>query len=78
MAGGIRLGGTLTLDDAFRLGFDHVALCMGAGKPTIIDMPNGLAPGVRQASDFLMGLQLTGAARAESLANLQICVCRWW
>ncbi|HXP95412.1 MAG TPA: FAD-dependent oxidoreductase [Telmatospirillum sp.] len=72
MAGGIRLGGTLTLDDAFAMGFDHVALCMGAGRPTIIDMPNNLAPGVRQASDFLMGLQLTGAARADSLASLQM------
>jgi NADPH-dependent glutamate synthase beta subunit-like oxidoreductase len=27
---------------------------------------------VRQASDFLMALQLTGAARAESIASLQI------
>ncbi len=54
------------------MGFDHVALCMGAGRPTIIDMPNNLAPGVRQASDFLMGLQLTGAARRDSLASLQL------
>lgn len=72
MAGGIRLGGTITLDDAFAMGFDHVALAMGAGRPTIIDMPNNLAPGVRQASDFLMALQLTGAARADTLANLQL------
>lgn len=71
-AGGVRLGGTLTLDDAFAKGFDHVALCMGAGKPTVIDMPNKLAPGVRQASDFLMALQLTGAAKTESLANLEL------
>jgi NAD(P)H-flavin reductase len=54
------------------MGFDHVALCLGAGRPTIIDMPNNLAPGVRQASDFLMALQLTGAARTDSLANLQL------
>ncbi|MDR3440201.1 FAD-dependent oxidoreductase [Telmatospirillum sp.] len=72
MAGGIRLGGTLTMDDAFAMGFDHIALCMGAGRPTIIDMPNNLAHGVRQASDFLMGLQLTGAARADTLASLQV------
>jgi NADPH-dependent glutamate synthase beta subunit-like oxidoreductase/NAD(P)H-flavin reductase len=72
MTGGVRLGGTLTLDDAFAMGFDHVAMCMGAGKPTVIDMPNNLARGVRQASDFLMALQLTGAARTASLANLQI------
>ena len=66
MFGGVRFGGTLTMEDAWALGFDHVALCMGAGKPTIIDMENGLARGVRQASDFLMALQLTGAARRIS------------
>ena len=51
--------------------------CASAGRPTVIDMPNGLARGVRQASDFLMGLQLTGAAKLSSIANLQ-CACRWW
>ena len=35
-------------------------------------MKNGLARGVRQASDFLMALQLTGAAKTESIANLQV------
>jgi NADPH-dependent glutamate synthase beta subunit-like oxidoreductase/NAD(P)H-flavin reductase len=72
MHGGVRFGGTLTLADAWDLGFDHVALCMGAGKPTVIEMKNGLARGVRQASDFLMALQLTGAAKKESIANLQL------
>ena len=72
MYGGVRFGGTLDFDQAFALGFDHVALATGAGKPTILDMPNGLAKGVRQASDFLMALQLTGAARSDSLANLQL------
>ena len=70
--GGVRFGGTLTPDSAFALGFDHIALCMGAGRPTIVPMKNGLAPGVRQASDFLMALQLTGAARSDSLANIQV------
>ncbi|HZT63265.1 MAG TPA: FAD-dependent oxidoreductase [Burkholderiales bacterium] len=72
MYGGVRFGGTVTLDDAFELGFDHVALCMGAGKPTVLDIPNGLARGVRAASDFLMALQLTGAAKVESIANMQL------
>ncbi|MBV9813944.1 MAG: hypothetical protein JO326_14445 [Acetobacteraceae bacterium] len=54
------------------MGFDHVALCMGAGRPTVIEMPNGLARGVRQASDFLMALQLTGAAKLSSITNLQL------
>jgi NADPH-dependent glutamate synthase beta subunit-like oxidoreductase/NAD(P)H-flavin reductase len=70
--GGVRFGGTLDLDDAWRLGFDHVALAAGAGRPTIIDMKNNLARGVRKASDFLMALQLTGAYKHSSLANLQI------
>ena len=70
--GGIRFGGTLTVDEAFAMGFDHVALAVGAGRPTVLDMPNGLARGVRAASDFLMGLQLTGAAKADSIANLQL------
>ncbi len=35
-------------------------------------MKNGLAPGVRQASDFLMALQLTGAAKTDSIANLTV------
>jgi NADPH-dependent glutamate synthase beta subunit-like oxidoreductase/NAD(P)H-flavin reductase len=72
MYGGVRFGGTITIDRAFELGFDHIALCAGAGRPTIVPMANGLARGVRQASDFLMALQLTGAAKRDSVANLQI------
>src|SRR3990172_1605427 len=72
MFGGVRFGGTVTLDQAFDMGFDHVAVALGAGKPTILDLPNALAPGVRMASDFLMALQLTGAARKQSVANLQL------
>ncbi|HSN38904.1 MAG TPA: FAD-dependent oxidoreductase [Burkholderiales bacterium] len=70
--GGIRFGGTLTAADAFELGFDHIALALGAGRPTVLDMPNGLARGVRTASDFLMALQLTGAAKTDSIANMQL------
>ncbi|HUN69715.1 MAG TPA: FAD-dependent oxidoreductase [Burkholderiales bacterium] len=72
MYGGVRFGGTIALEDAWRMGFDHVALCVGAGKPTVLDIPNGLARGVRAASDFLMALQLTGAAKRDSLANMQL------
>src|SRR6202007_35363 len=43
MYGGVRFGGTLTIEGAFALGFDHVALCAGAGRPTIVSMTNGLA-----------------------------------
>jgi NADPH-dependent glutamate synthase beta subunit-like oxidoreductase/NAD(P)H-flavin reductase len=70
--GGVRFGGTITLDDAWALGFDHVAISAGAGRPTIIDMKNNLSRGIRKASDFLMGLQLTGAYKHTSIANLQV------
>ncbi|MDH5772948.1 MAG: FAD-dependent oxidoreductase, partial [Rhodospirillaceae bacterium] len=72
MFGGVRFGAQITKQQAFGMGFDHIALCMGAGKPTILDIKNNLAPGVRQASDFLMALQLTGAAKSDNIANLQL------
>jgi NADPH-dependent glutamate synthase beta subunit-like oxidoreductase/NAD(P)H-flavin reductase len=72
MFGGVRFGGTITVDSAFAMGFDHVAMCAGAGRPTFVAMPNALARGVRQASDFLMALQLTGAGKTDSVANLQL------
>ena len=72
MIGGVRFGGAITTRSAFEMGFDHIALCMGAGKPTLLGIPNELARGVRQASDFLMALQLTGAAKMDSVANLQL------
>jgi NADPH-dependent glutamate synthase beta subunit-like oxidoreductase/NAD(P)H-flavin reductase len=72
MFGGVRFGGTITMDQAFAMGFDHVAMCAGAGRPTFVAMPNAMARGVRQASDFLMALQLTGAAKTDSVANLQL------
>jgi NADPH-dependent glutamate synthase beta subunit-like oxidoreductase len=42
MYGGVRFGGTLTIDDAWDWGFDHIAIAAGAGRPTIIDMKNNL------------------------------------
>jgi NADPH-dependent glutamate synthase beta subunit-like oxidoreductase/NAD(P)H-flavin reductase len=70
--GGVRFGGTVSAEGAFAMGFDHVALAIGAGRPTVLELPNGLARGVRAASDFLMALQLTGAAKPDSVANMQL------
>src|SRR6185436_7548741 len=36
MFGGVRFGGTVTAESAFALGFDHIALAAGAGKPTVL------------------------------------------
>ncbi|MGB0713513.1 MAG: FAD-dependent oxidoreductase, partial [Gammaproteobacteria bacterium] len=70
--GGVRLGGTVTVEDAWELGFDHLCIATGAGEPKVIPVGNSLARGMRQANDFLMALQLTGAAKRGSLANLQV------
>ncbi len=70
--GGVRLGGTIRIEDAWELGFDHVCIATGTGFPRVIAMGNSLARGMRQANDFLMALQLTGAAKETSLANLQV------
>jgi NADPH-dependent glutamate synthase beta subunit-like oxidoreductase/NAD(P)H-flavin reductase len=71
--GGVRFGGTLTIDDAFgKLGFDHIAIAAGAGTPTLVRMKNNLIRGIRKASDFLMALQLTGAGKKSAMANLQV------
>lgn len=70
--GGVRFGGTILAEDAWNIGFHHIAIAAGAGRPTILDMKNNLIPGIRKASDFLMALQLTGAYKKFSMANLQI------
>lgn len=70
--GGVRFGGTLTIEDAWKMGFDHFVVAVGAGLPKALRIPHSLAPGMRQANDFLMALQLGNAAKASSLTNLQI------
>jgi NADPH-dependent glutamate synthase beta subunit-like oxidoreductase/NAD(P)H-flavin reductase len=73
MFGGLRFGSSITEKIAFeRYGFNHIAVCIGAGRPNIINLENNFARGIRQASDFLMSLQLTGAFRQDLSSNLQI------
>jgi NADPH-dependent glutamate synthase beta subunit-like oxidoreductase/NAD(P)H-flavin reductase len=70
--GGIRFGGTMSIEDAWNYGFDHIAIATGAGRPTIVRMKNNMIRGIRKASDFLMSLQLNGAFKRDTLANLQV------
>src|SRR5262249_42350304 len=70
--GGVRFGGTVELEDAWRYGFSHIAIAAGAGKPTLVEVKNNLIRGIRKASDFLMALQLTGAFKKNVMANLQV------
>jgi NADPH-dependent glutamate synthase beta subunit-like oxidoreductase/NAD(P)H-flavin reductase len=70
--GQVRFGGTLTTEDPWEMGFDHFTVAVGAGLPEALAIPNSLAPGMRQANDFLMALQLGNAAKPSSLTNLQV------
>jgi NADPH-dependent glutamate synthase beta subunit-like oxidoreductase/NAD(P)H-flavin reductase len=65
----VRFGGNITQDQAFSLGFDHIAICTGAGAPKFLG-PNFLAKGVRTAAEFLMSLQAGGAFLPKSNTNL--------
>lgn len=70
MIGGVRFGGTLMVDDAWDLGFDHFVLATGAGLPKALNVPNSLAKGMFQASDFLMALQNLGAQSDQNITSL--------
>ena len=72
LCGGVRFGGTIRVEDAWDLGFDHLVLAVGAGLPKALAIPGSLAPGVRAANDFLMALQLSGAHQFESLSGLSV------
>ena len=83
MFGGVRFGGTLTIDEAFDDGFDHIALCAGAGRPTVLEIPNGFArgegcggrrlehgPGLGALDDLVqIGADVTNRNRAELSVN---------
>ncbi|MFK7973764.1 MAG: FAD-dependent oxidoreductase [Rickettsiaceae bacterium] len=70
--GGIRLGSNISTEQAFAAGFNHIALCLGAGKPRFENLPGYFAKGVRTAADFLMSLQQGGAFLTKSNMNLLI------
>lgn len=56
LKGSIRFGGNVSVERVWALGFDHLAIALGAGLPRGLPIPNSLAPGMRQANDFLMAL----------------------
>ncbi len=56
LKGSIRFGGNVSVEKVWDLGFDHLTIALGAGLPRGLPIPNSLAPGMRQANDFLMAL----------------------
>ena len=77
--GGVRFGGTFDADEAWQLGFHHIAIAAGAGKPTIIDIKNNLIPGRAQG----LGLPDGPAAHRAGSSRTPWPTCRcgcppWW
>lgn len=72
MVGEVRFGGTVTVDDIWRMGFRHLVLALGAGLPKALNIPGSLAPGMMSANDFLMNLQLNGAALSNTWSMMPI------
>ncbi|CAK6510498.1 FAD-dependent oxidoreductase [Rickettsia helvetica] len=69
---GVALDFNITKEQAFDLGFDHIAFCIGADQPKVLDIENFEAKGVKTASDFLMTLQSGGAFLENSNTNMLI------
>lgn len=72
LMGGVRLGGTLKVEDIWQMGFHHLVLALGAGLPHALNIPNSLAKGMRAANDFLMNLHLQGANQSKPLTLMDI------
>ena len=53
----VHFGQMLTIDEALEMGFDQVALCVGAAKPKFIGVEDLPFKGVHMSNDFLMGLK---------------------
>lgn len=70
MYGGLRLGSNITAEQAFDCGFNHIALCLGAGPPRYENLPGYFAKGVKSAADFLMNLQQGIPYHPKSNSNL--------
>ena len=77
MFGGVRFGGTLTRRQRLRARLRPYRAVRGAGRPTVLDMPNGLARGVRTGVGFPDG----AAAHRRGQGNIRSptcnCACRW-
>jgi len=72
MFGGVRFGGTITIDSAFELGFDHIALCAGAGRPTVIPMNRPGAGSLAAANQVFNASPRDGTRRAAATAGAAI------
>ncbi|MDX1924791.1 MAG: FAD-dependent oxidoreductase [Rickettsiaceae bacterium] len=67
--GGIKFGSNINYRDSVDLGFDHIALCMGAGRPNIPHIKSITAGNIRFASDFLMSVNSNHIEETQEKPN---------
>lgn len=68
----VKFGEDITIEQSFDLGFDHVALCTGAGMARLPGVQNLSSRGVKTALGFLTSLQSDGAFLEDSQTDLVI------
>ncbi|KAF8818662.1 FAD-dependent oxidoreductase [Rickettsia endosymbiont of Cardiosporidium cionae] len=54
MHGSTRVGSNITIEELFNIGFDHISLCIGAGKPIFDNFASYFLNDIRTATEFLM------------------------
>jgi NADPH-dependent glutamate synthase beta subunit-like oxidoreductase len=55
------LGNNFTIEDVWNEGYKHIAMCVGAAKPNIVNVENATAEGVFYSTEFLSNLQIKDA-----------------
>lgn len=58
---GKQLGNTYSIDDVWNEGYKHIAMCIGAAKPNIVNVEGSTAEGVFYSTEFLSNLQIRDA-----------------
>ena len=72
--GHCRLGGSFTVSDVWRWGFDHLVLAVGAGLPQALTVPGSLSPGMVMANDFLMDCHQSQASTYQPWVSMDVCL----
>jgi NADPH-dependent glutamate synthase beta subunit-like oxidoreductase len=58
---GKQLGNDYTIENVWNEGYKHIALCVGAAKPNIVNVENANTEGVFYSTEFLSNLQIRDA-----------------
>ncbi len=72
LLGNVRLGSSLSIRDAFHFGFNHIALCIGAGKPRVPHFFNYSSHNIYTSNEFLMTINQSKPYLKKNIDRLLI------